>query len=226
MSYVDGNSSNRRKALTGGTAALIEVGLALALIKGFTVAFIQPAPPPPLTGTQISLPPPPPKPVDEPPVRPEKPVVKDTFIDRPMPKIPVPQDTQTDAKPQLPLSPPGDLGGGPVVPQAGPSEPSARFTPKAARPHNDIARWVTTDDYPTSDIRAGHTGTVRFRLAIDSAGRVTDCAIVESSGYPGLDAATCRNVAKRARFDPAANATGERVAGSYTGTIYWVIPRD
>jgi protein TonB len=85
---------------------------------------------------------------------------------------------------------------------------------------------VTTDDYPTADIRAGHTGTVRFRVGIDASGRVTDCTVTQSSGYAGLDAATCRNVTRRARFDAASDAMGEKVAGTYDGTIRWVIPQD
>ncbi|SFF96039.1 protein TonB [Novosphingobium sp. CF614] len=227
MSYLDGNSGNGRKALTGGTVALIQAGLALALVNGFAVAFIEPDPPRHLPTQFYPTAPLPTDPVDPPKANPEKPLVRDTFVDAAKPTVAVPNNSSVEVTPQPATGPTDNEGTGdytyirPV-----PADPPARFTPAAAKARGDLARWVTTDDYPTFDIRAGHAGTVRFLLAIDSGGRVTDCTIVESSGYPGLDAATCRNVTRRARFDPATDAAGERVAGSYSGTIRWVIPRD
>ena len=41
----------------------------------------------------------------------------------------------------------------------------------------------------------------------------------------GLDRATCDNVARRARFEPATDASGANVAGSYANNIRWVIPK-
>jgi protein TonB len=83
---------------------------------------------------------------------------------------------------------------------------------------------VTPNDYPTRDIRQGNEGKVTFRLAIDASGKVKSCDIQSSSGHPGLDAATCDRLMRRASFDPARDSSGERVAGSYTGTVRWVIP--
>jgi protein TonB len=207
------------------TVALIQAGLAVALINGFAVHLIKDDPPSPLTGTQIPLPPVP-KPTEEPKVEPRDPVTTESFIEAPVPQTPVaPNPPIAITQPQQPL-PADNLGEFTFIPPVAPTEPPARFAPQDARPRNDIARWVTTDDYPTRDIRARHTGTVRFRLAIDASGRVSDCTIVQSSGYAGLDDATCRNVTRRARFDPATDSAGERVSGSYAGTIRWVIPRD
>lgn len=224
MSYIDGNTGNGRKALTGGTAALIQAGLALALINGLAVHFIRSDPPPRTEGAQIPLSPPP-LPVETPKVEPKTPVIRDTFIDRVQPKIP--PSAQTEITPQPKVEP---AGGNDriidILPPFIPPRDPPRFTPQGAKPRGDVARWVTTDDYPPSDIRAGHTGTVQFRVAIDAEGEVTGCTVLSSSGYPGLDAATCRNVSKRARFNPATDAEGAKVAGSYTGTIRWVIPRD
>ncbi len=98
------------------------------------------------------------------------------------------------------------------------------FTPVAARPSNNPSSWVTTNDYPTRDLRQGNQGTVRIRLRIGADGRVSGCDVVRSSGYPGLDAATCKNVVRRARFKPATDETGTRVASSDFRTITWVIP--
>ncbi|WP_067735589.1 energy transducer TonB [Novosphingobium naphthalenivorans] len=227
MSYADGNSSSGRKALTGGTVALIQAGLALALVNGFAVHFIKSDPPPRLRGTQIPLDPLPPKPAETPKAQPQKPVIQDTFTRTVEPKTPAAVDPILDFTLPARVEPASGSGDGFIfIPGVKPSDPAPRFTPKAARPRNNAAQWVTTNDYPTSDIRQGHTGTVRFRLAIDTDGRVTDCTILQSSGYDGLDKATCRNLAKRARFDPATGTDGETVAGSYAGTIRWVIPQD
>lgn len=226
MSYVDGNSGTGRKALTGGTVALIQAGLALALVNGFAVTFLKPAPPEHLADHFFPTRPLPPEPAKQPKVDPKQQLEKKA-VDNPIPPTRTPQDSKIDLVPQ-PTGPVTgtDETGSDLFPTSKTIDPPARFTPSAARARNDMAGWVTTDDYPTADARAGHTGTVRFRLAIDAGGRVTDCTITQSSGYPGLDAATCRNVNKRARFDPATDAAGERIAGNYAGTIRWVIPRD
>ena len=42
--------------------------------------------------------------------------------------------------------------------------------------------------------------------------------------YPGLDAATCDKLARRAKFDPASDETGAAVPGTYTGAVRWQIP--
>jgi len=98
------------------------------------------------------------------------------------------------------------------------------FAPKQVKLRNDPAGWVSTNDYPPRDIREGNEGTARFLLSIDANGKVQDCKIMSSSGHLGLDEATCRNVTRRARFESASNAAGERVAGAYSGTVRWVIP--
>ncbi|MCJ2188107.1 energy transducer TonB [Novosphingobium beihaiensis] len=228
MSYADGNAGRGRKALTGGTVALIQAGLALALVNGLAVRFLQDPPPPRLTGEQIPIRPIPPQPTEEPKAEPQKPVVQDNFTPLPKPETTVAIDPPLHLADPVRVEPAGRTGSDDLVfiPGIAPPEPTARFTPKVAKPRNNAALWVTTNDYPTSDIRLGHTGTVRFRLAIDTDGRVSDCTIVQSSGYEGLDKATCRNLTRRARFDPATGANGEKTAGSYAGTIRWVIPQD
>lgn len=66
---------------------------------------------------------------------------------------------------------------------------------------NDPASWITPDDYPAEALRRGEQGSVRFRAEIGPNGRVSRCSIVESSGSPSLDGATCRAVSKQARID-------------------------
>lgn len=226
MSYVNANSDRRRKMLTSGAVALIQAGLVLAVIKGFTVAFVQTEPPRNLP-SHVYPTAPLPDPVDTPTIEPQKPVTRENVIDTTVKRTTVPANDQVEITPQDPPSTGlGELTDTIFVPPVEPSDPPPRFAPRSAAPGNDMAGWVTTDDYPASDLRQGHTGKVRFRVSVDANGRVGGCTIVESSGYPGLDAATCRNVSRRARFQPATNAEGDRVAGSFTGTIRWMIPQD
>ncbi len=227
MSYGDGNSGSRKKALTGGVVALIQGGLAIALVNGFAVTMFAPSPPRHMPSNFYPTAPIPPERVETPKAAPDTALVRDPVITAPQPLSPLVQDTPLVTVPTGPILPTGgtEAGSG-LIATPVPSDPPARFAPKVARPRGDVARWVTTDDYPTADVRAGHTGTVRFRLAIDGAGRVTGCTVTQSSGYAGLDAATCRNVTKRARFDAASDGTGDKVTGTYEGTIRWVIPQD
>lgn len=226
MSYVDRKPAKHQKALAGGFVALIQGGLALALINGFTVTFFDEEPPVRTEAEQIKLPPIPPEPTPDPTVEPSQAVTPDRPI--PMPTASLEPNRPVGLTPVVPDFRPGDiaLDDDLVPPVIQPTSKPLRVTPKAARPSNNAAAWVTTDDYPTREIRAGHQGTVRFELAIDPRGRVSQCMIVVSSGYPALDEATCRYVTRRARFEPATDADGERVADRYAGTIRWVIPRD
>jgi protein TonB len=99
------------------------------------------------------------------------------------------------------------------------------LTPKSARPRTDPGSWVSTDDYPGAALRRGEQGSVRFEVAVAPDGRVSDCRVTASSGSADLDAATCRTVSRRARFDPATDSAGARVTGTYTGSVHWVMPQ-
>lgn len=114
----------------------------------------------------------------------------------------------------------------PAMPAASPTPEKPAFAAKGARPRNDPRSWVTTDDYPTRALLRGNQGAVGFQLSIDAEGRVTGCRVTLSSGSADLDAATCRHAARRARFDPATDTSGARAAGTYGGSIRWVIPHD
>jgi protein TonB len=112
-----------------------------------------------------------------------------------------------------------------VTPQPPSPSPSASFTPSGARPRNDSGGWITTDDYPAAPPRRGIEGTTAYRLGIATSGRVSTCEITASSGDAQLDAATCKFITRRARFEPAADGKGAPVTGTYSGTVLWQIPR-
>ena len=99
---------------------------------------------------------------------------------------------------------------------------AARGSPTRAK--GNLAANFTSDDYPAEAIRREETGTVRFKLQIDTRGRVTDCTIMESSGSSSLDRATCSIIRRRARYEPARDGSGRAVQDFATGQIRWVLP--
>lgn len=226
MSYVDRNSNGNQKALTGGIVALIQGGLVIALVNGFAVTLFRSEPPRNPEATQIRLDPIP-VPSPEPKVQPEH-QTEQPLITAPAPRIPIPSVDPIPTTTTIPTASPTsyEVGEKVAVALPTPTETPAPFQPRGALPRNAASGWVTTQDYPTADLRAEHQGSVRFRLDIDARGRVSQCSIAMSSGYTGLDEATCKYVSRRARFEPATDADGQAVAGSYLGTIRWIIPRD
>lgn len=227
MSYTDRNSNGNQKALTGGIVALIQGGLVLALVNGFAVTMFKSDPPKRPEATQIKLEPLPVPPAPEPKTVPDQ-QVDQPMLTAPIPRLPLPTNEPLPVATTLPTAVPTSFDSREKIAVAlpTPTETPALFQPRGALPRNDASGWVTTQDYPTAELRAEHQGSVRFRLDVDARGRVSQCAVVTSSGYAGLDEATCKFVSRRARFDPATNADGQSVAGSYLGTIRWIIPRD
>lgn len=118
----------------------------------------------------------------------------------------------------------------PVVPVLAPPAPVAppppRVQPKQATPKGNPGNWATTNDYPTRALREEREGTTSFRVTVGPDGRVTSCEIIGSSGSDDLDAATCSNVTRRARFNPATDGDGNPTTGSYSNRVRWVIPKD
>ncbi|MEO0699033.1 MAG: energy transducer TonB [Pseudomonadota bacterium] len=227
MNYTAQSRTPNAGALIGSLA--IPAGVGALLITSLAVTYVLPVPEENPTGFTVK-----PTPIEPPPekVEPERPV--DTSA--PQPKAPeftapTPPITLTPG-PAITLEPykPVDLGLIPIpsgigeetaVPGPAPS-PLADATP--ASPKGDSGRWITTDDYRTSWINRGFTGTASFTLEIDDRGRVSDCTITGSTGYAVLDGATCRLLERRARFSPARDGAGDRVSGSYSSAVTWQIP--
>lgn len=89
---------------------------------------------------------------------------------------------------------------------------------------SEAGTWFGPDDYPAAAIRANEEGAVRFTLDISDTGAVTDCRVVESSGYSDLDSQTCSLAMQRARFQPATDKHGKPIASNFTQRTRWVIP--
>jgi protein TonB len=219
MAYVDKQPLSHRLANLG-TAGLIELGVGVALIAGLSTTFVPDPPVPQITARNIDddLPPPPPPDDQQPQPRPH-----DSVIDAPLPPPDMPTagpdiGTADDAFPW-----PDDRTVDFPTPQPS-AKPSPTYSPIAAAPRNDPAGWVTTEDYPSRDLREGNQGTTQFRLIVGSNGRVQACEILRSSGFASLDKVTCDKVSRRARFDPATDQSGAKVVGSYVSSVKWRIP--
>lgn len=219
MAYVQAQSPNRRAITLTGVAAL-HVAAAYALLNGFAVDILERVDPR-LVGRHIPADPPPPEPQPQP--NPVKDPLEQKFV-APKPLIDVNRSpseaTVIDLLPIEPRPLPTAPAGDPLpLPSA-----TASYAPKAAVPLGSPGRWATSADYPAAELRREIEGTARFRVTIGTDGRVRNCEIVSSSGSPGLDRATCENVAKRARFKPATDETGATVSGTYSNAIRWEIP--
>ncbi|PZO72044.1 MAG: hypothetical protein DI636_01545 [Pelagerythrobacter marensis] len=104
------------------------------------------------------------------------------------------------------------------------SERLAEF-PRAPLPKGSPGRWLISDDYPRGAETAGLEGVLSFRLDVDPFGEVTSCEILKSSLVRSLDARACNALSTRARFYPALDENQQPVAGSYNGTVRFIIPQ-
>lgn len=67
-------------------------------------------------------------------------------------------------------------------------------------------------DYPATDVRLGHEGTVRLLIYVLPNGRVGDVKIARSSGYPLMDASAAKKAKSSWRFIPATSGGGQAIA--------------
>lgn len=220
MAYAD-TTNTPRKTATAIAVLALEVGLAVALVKGLTMdghATLQER------VTTFFIPKEQPKPLPPPQPRADH---KQQDL-KPIKAPETPFDTlKGDGVLTLPTGPIDPPGGGIAevkFPEIAPPQPKPGFAPRLARPKGSPGAWVSNIDYPTRDLREGNAGVVRFRLEVSADGRVTDCRITQTSGHAGLDEATCDKLTRRARFDPASDETGANVSGSYSGAVRWQIP--
>ena len=224
MSYISRAQDPGRRTTAIAAVVLVHAALGYALVTGLTYHVIEKVREfRPTFDFRDPPPPPPPEPMEE--VLPEPPKAQDYVA--PKPPLEMPTNNKVEAKPYDPndvvepipyvLPTPG------LIERPRPT-PQPSFAPKRAAPRNDASRWVLTDDYPSKALREGAEGVAGFRVVVGSDGRVDACEITRSSGNAQLDEATCKNVTRRARFDPATNGDGQKVVGSYSSTVRWQIP--
>lgn len=228
MAYVDNNNASNRPAAVVGVVA-IHAAIGYVLVSGLATNIVEFVAPPNPKGVEVEvdLPPPPPPPPDtiEDPAPSSDPLIytppRPFDLDRDAPPVEITLDPPRSDDIVLRIEP---ADPGPVATPPPPPPPPPRFDPISAKPRNNPGDWVTTNDYRTIWINREYTGVARFQLSVGTNGRVTDCRITSSTGHGALDDATCKLIERRARFDPAKDANGDKVAGSYSSAIRWVLP--
>lgn len=217
MSYANKRqmSTNRTPAII--IVALIHLALGYALVTGLAYNVAKKAMEDLKTFDVTEEPPPP----EEKPPPPEK-------AETPPPQVVAPPPLVRMAPMQAPIvstpvAPPPQIT--PIArpaPPAPPAPPPPRIEP--ARAKANLASYVSNDDYPSDALNREEQGTTGFRLDVGPDGRVSNCTVTSSSGSRSLDATTCRLMKSRARFTPATNSSGAKVADSVNSRIRWVIP--
>ncbi len=190
---------------------LLVSGLAIDVVKQamkkLDVMDIQEPPPP-------EEPPPPPPPDNNLP--PPPPMVIPRSIIPPV----APTNVVTNTVERAPPTP------APIVIPSVVAPPAAPSQARGARPRGNAQSWVTTDDYPSSAQREGAEGTTGTRMTISAEGRVTACDVTSSSGNSALDQAACRNLMRRARYEPALDRDGHPISASATRNVRWQLPEE
>ena len=94
---------------------------------------------------------------------------------------------------------------------------------KPPRRENGMGGLFTAADYPVNALKDGRMGRAHVRLRIDEAGAITECSILRSSGSTELDAATCKVLNERAKFEPARDVDGKATRGIVVTAIRWIL---
>jgi protein TonB len=156
---------------------------------------------------------------EEPPPEPEKQIEPPVVSPPPLVQTVTPPPTIRTVDTPPPSAPIVPTAAPPAPPPPAPAGPTSE-----AKPRGNPGNWANTNDYPSRALQQEREGTTGFRVTIGIDGRVTECVVTQSSGHDDLDAATCSNVKRRARFEPAVR-NGEKVQGSYSNRVRWQIPK-
>lgn len=71
------------------------------------------------------------------------------------------------------------------------------------------------------ELRRSRAGVIRLRYRIGADGRVSECTVIASSGWPAFDNDTCARITDRFRFRPARDQQGRPVPFVMTETHGW-----
>lgn len=85
-----------------------------------------------------------------------------------------------------------------------------------------IAGAILPSDYPQDLRERGIGGRVGILFTVGTDGRVTSCTVTRSSGVPELDSLTCRLIEQRFRYRPSTNRYGRPIPDEVEGEHDWV----
>lgn len=98
-----------------------------------------------------------------------------------------------------------------------------RHLTRAAVPKGNPGKWVSSEDYPTEAIRKGAQGVIPFRLIVGEDGVPTDCRLQRPTEPAEFNEVVCRILMKRARFEPALDASGKPIKSYWSSTFNFYI---
>lgn len=97
----------------------------------------------------------------------------------------------------------------------------------AVKGPRQIRGKLSFKDMPQGLLAEGMTASVGVRYTVDADGRVIGCRADIPSGYPALDALTCRLIEARFVFRPARNRAGRPVRSVIVERHSWFVkPRE
>jgi periplasmic protein TonB len=223
MPYESHANPRHRMAILAGVAVIHAIGI-YALIHGLGGAIatlIERHNPSAIFITQT----PPPQPVPKPQPRMDKPLSEPVTTATTLEPLLRPSEVLPGPMPLNPAPWPGPTATPSPVDTTPPVPTVHHVDAIGARPVGKPGSWATPEDYPSLDLNAEHEGVTHFSLSIDAQGRVSGCTVTGTSGWPGLDTATCRLIMKRARFSPAMDENGQPTTGGFASAVRWTIPR-
>lgn len=204
-------SKNRQIALVG--VAVLHVILGYAIVSGFAISVVKKIIEP-LEAVNVKEEAPPP---DEPPPPPPKEIEIPPYV--PPPEVSVQSDAPTNSiTTQSNIARPDPPVVAPPAPPAAPAPPAlAPPSPATAKGRGNV---FSDDDYPSASRAAEEEGVARVSYVVGTDGRVTQCEVVQSSGFKRLDDATCAIIQRRYRFNPATR-DGQPVPERKTQPVRW-----
>lgn len=192
-------------------AIVINVGVAYALASGLGAQVINK-----LTQTEVVI-------IEQPDIEEEEPPPPppvDVELPPPPPQVVLPEFT-FDAPP-----PPNAIQQVQIVQQPAP-RPEVRPPPPKPAPtitqRPMPGRRFEKPEYPPASQRAKEEGETTVSVCVDETGKMSNVQLVKSSGFPRLDDAAVKGLA-RTRLDPAKNSEGKAVAfcnPPYVFTYVW-----
>ncbi len=97
---------------------------------------------------------------------------------------------------------------------------------KPVRPAGSPAAWLQTSDYPPGAVERGQNGLVQFRLDVEADGRIAGCHVLARTSPDVFADTTCQTVSRRAKLEPALDATGKPVRSYYVRRVRWQASAD
>jgi TonB family protein len=90
------------------------------------------------------------------------------------------------------------------------------------RPKTNPGGWLGFDAYPPDLVLTGKSGKVRIRLDVGTEGRPTKCFVQGATSDPAFEDVSCKALMRRARFEPARDASGQAVPYYWATAVSFV----